>query len=163
MLAYTAGMVVVLYLTAGLIKGAKSPVNTAPKQPASHSAFWKTLWNTLLQRFNPPETQAKEPLASRNEPTDSLSSPVLTTKQTLSLDKVHTAHVLDSPDGRWLLVTGPTGTQLHALQGANSSDLGNRHPSLGHSATSMNSVIKPPLGVPDGWGRVTTRQSQLLC
>jgi hypothetical protein len=153
-LAYTAVMVVVLYIAAGLVKakgGSKLPINATLKSPSSHSAFWKTVW----QRFVVPTPSTSSSPVQTNPETASTSTPILTAKQTLPLDDSHTAHVLDSPDGRWLLVTGPTGTQLHALQGANYLDQGNRYSPLDHSKTPKRPLEKGAFGPPDGWGPVS--------
>jgi len=159
-LAYTAGMVVVLYIAAGLVKGAKPPINATIKSPSSRSAFWKTLW----QRFIVPPKAIKAPFAVPMEGTET-PSPIVLAKQTLPLDESHTAHVLDSPDGRWLLVTGPTGTQLHPLKRVNNLDHGNDdaslHPNdhfyLSNTLTAPKMpVSKHGFAVPDGWGRVAS-------
>ncbi|MDH4379430.1 MAG: hypothetical protein QE263_05955 [Vampirovibrionales bacterium] len=156
-LAYTAGMVVVLYIAAGLIKAKSGSTITSPvaNPPITNVFFTHMFWRTLWQRFTLPRKAIKAPPAVTMEGSEASSQAIVVAKQTLPLDDSHTAHVLDSPDGRWLLVTGPTGTQLHALQGANNVDLGGRYLSMEHSTTPNKPVIKPPFGVPDGWGPVS--------
>jgi len=156
-LSYTAGMVVVLYIAAGLVKakgGGKPPLNKGAIPSAPQQNFWKMVWQRLVvaPQSVVPSPTVKTPALPLSE------QPIFTTQQTLPLDSSHTAHVLDSSDGRWLLVTGPTGTQLHPLKRASSLDHGS-YSSLGHSTAPTIPVIRPPLGaavaMPDGWGRVS--------
>jgi hypothetical protein len=161
-LAYTAGMVAVLYLTAGLVKtktGTKPPLNSGSPRLSSQLEFLKPIWQRFLLRYlahKPLQNDSNLPQGLKIQPAPTPSNNMhLHTQQTLALDSAHTAHLLDSPDGRWLLVTGPTGTQLHPLKRANHVDLGDSDKHFENLPALKNPVLKHGVAVPDGWGPVS--------